>query len=274
MRSARMESKMNCKKWNTIINEYIDNLLTADQKTAFELHLANCSDCSRQVQEFMEVGSMVKTLSQLDLPDDFEVKLRRAIVADELNRTTKDKKRTNFSGMIKWAGAAAAIFLILFGVLTDRFSFNIFETEPQQEQQAMFMEAAPVQEEAVSEKVQNDANLVPPSEVPTPAAVTVENEKDQIREARLYTAKISRIETNSIDLNVKSVIVTVDTLRDIAYEHGIEVLDFSCQGITLSVTEELREILYTELSRLGRIVETGDQYGTDAISIMILYGID
>lgn len=276
MCSVRMETKMNCKKWKKIINEYIDDLLSDDQRTSFELHMTKCSDCSWEVHELREVVSMVKTLSQKDLPNDFEFKLRRAIETDELRKTVLTRKRTDYSVIIKWAGAAAAIFLIMFGVLTDRLNFDILDAQPQKEQQRVLMEAAPTQEEATPEETQTDANRMTPfvAEAPEPPAVDLPAEKDLRQEAGIYSADISRIETNAIDLNADSVMVTVDDLRNIAYEHGIEVIDFSCQGITLRVSEDHREILYRELSRLGRIVETGDRYGTDTVSVMILYGVE
>lgn len=267
---------MGCKKWKNFINEYIDDVLTENQKTAFELHLANCSDCSREVHELKEVVSMVKSLSRKDLPNDFEFRLRRSIETDEIRRTAAINKRVNYSGIVKWVGAAAAIFLIMFGVLTDMFNLNILEAQPEKEQQRILMEAAPAQEEAATDKAQNDANLMTPSaaEAPKPPAVDLRDEKDSRLEARTFTADNSRIETDTIDFKVDSVSVTVDTLRNIADRHGIEVLDMSCQGITLKVNEEHREILYRELIRLGRIVETGDRMGTDTISIMILYGVE
>jgi len=262
---------MNCKKWKKFINEYIDDLLSEDQRTSFESHMTKCSDCSREVHELREVVSMVKTLSQKDLPNDFEFKLRRAIETDELRKTVLARKRIDYSGIIKWAGAAAAIFLIMFGVLTDRLNFDILDDQAQKEQQRVLIEAAPAQEEA-----QTDVNRMTPfvAKAPEPAAVDLPAEKDLRQETGIYSADISRIETNAIDLTVDSVQVTVDDLRNIANEHGIEVLDLSCQGIMLRVNEEHREILYTELSRLGRIVETGDKFGTDTISIMILYGVE
>jgi hypothetical protein len=126
------------------------------------------------------------------------------------------------------------------------------------------------------DQAQTDVNLMTPAPIkaPIPQVVDLQEEKDTRLETRSFTADISRIETNAIDLNVEGVNVTVETVRDIAEEHGIQVLDFSCQGITLKVGEEHREILYTELSRLGRIVETGDKIGTNTISIMILYGVE
>ena len=267
---------MNCKKWKKFINEYIDYLLSEDQKTAFESHMANCSDCSREVHELREVVSMLKTLSQKDLPIDFEFKLKRAIETDELRKTVLARKRIDYSGIIKWVGAAAAIFLIMFGVLADRLNFDILDAQPQKEQQRVLMEAAPAQEEATPDEAQTDANLMTPSvaEAPEPPAVDLPAEKDLRQDASIYFADISRIETNAIDLTVDSVQVTVDDLRNIANEHGIEVLDFSCQGITLRVNEDHRKILYRELGRLGRIVETGDKFGTDTVSVMILYGVE
>lgn len=271
-----METEMDCRKWKKKINEYIDDLLSEDQKAAFELHIANCPDCSREVHELREVVSMVKTLSRKDLPNDFELNLRRAIETDELRRNVSVRKRIDYSGIIKWTGAAAAIFLILFGVLTDRFNLNFLEAYPQQEQQRILMEATPAQEDAATDDAQNDANLMTPSvaEESKPPAVDATNGKDLEREAHTYTADILRIETNAIDLKVYNVKVTVDDLRNIAQMHGIEVLDFSCQGVTLSVEEDHREILYRELSLLGQMVETGDRMGSDTISIMILYGVE
>ena len=262
---------MNCKKWKKRINEYIDDLLPDDQKSAFELHMVNCSDCSREVHELREVVSMLKTLSQKDLPIDFELKLKRAIETDELRKTLLVRKRIDYSGIVKWAGAAAAIFLIMFGVLTDRLDFGISDGQPQNEQQRVLMEAAPAQEEAEA-----DANLKTPfvAEAPKSVADDTTNDKDLAQGTRVFVAGISRIESNAIDLTVDSVQVAVDDLRNIANEHGIEVIDLSCQGITLRVNEDHRKTLYRELSRLGRIVETGDKFGTDTISIMILYGVE
>jgi hypothetical protein len=266
---------MACKKWKKNINEYIDDLMPEVQKAAFESHMANCSDCRREVSELKEVVSLVKTLAQKDLPYDFESKLRRAIETDELRKASAIRRR-DYSGFLKWAGAAAAIFLILFGIFTDRLDLDILRTQPQQEQQRIMMEAATEQEEAATDKAQNDANLMTPApaEAPKPPAADLPGEKDSRLEARAFTADIARIETNAIDLKVDGVNVTVETLRSIAQEYGIEVLDYSCQGITLKVEEEHREILYRELSHLGRIVETGDQIGTNTISIMILYGVE
>lgn len=255
---------MDCKFVEKILNEYIDDQFSGTFRSQVEAHLYGCQDCTTKLNELKHIVKLVKTVEEIDLPEGFLDRLKSSIQSQEL--TQKVQRKTGIQKFYVWAGVAAA-FLILLGSTVLLIDVNVLHEEPISESVAVMMEEAPETEEQIDDIALND------NAEPTAARAMIVEEEDKAV-VQNYALLENRINTDSIELKAKSVVVTTESLRDIAIKHGIEVLDMTCQGIVFKVDAAKREILYEELSALGTIVETGTQVDSEMLSIMVLYGFE
>jgi predicted anti-sigma-YlaC factor YlaD len=60
---------MTCQDHKDLMMAYLDNELNDEQKAAFELHLASCADCTKDLQEFKKLKQMTDCVA-LTEPED------------------------------------------------------------------------------------------------------------------------------------------------------------------------------------------------------------
>ena len=70
---------MTCDQLDTLLPEFFDGTLTAEQEAAAADHLATCTDCRTVVSELEGVGSLYRTHGRLKLPNDARERLREAL---------------------------------------------------------------------------------------------------------------------------------------------------------------------------------------------------
>lgn len=101
----------NC-KFEEMINEYLLNRLTEDEKSTFEEHYFNCPSCFEKMVERDELVAAIKYKGQEIFKDEY--------VAEAAKGETWWEKVTSFLTPRQWttvAVSAALIAVIVFGVL-------------------------------------------------------------------------------------------------------------------------------------------------------------
>ena len=74
---------MACDQLETLLPEFFDGTLTAEQEAAAADHLATCTDCRTVVSELEGVGSLYRTHGRLKLPNDARERIREALGLNE-----------------------------------------------------------------------------------------------------------------------------------------------------------------------------------------------
>ena len=74
---------MTCDQLDTLLPEFFDGTLTAEQEAAAADHLATCTDCRTVVSELEGVGSLYRTHGRLKLPNDARERIREALGLNE-----------------------------------------------------------------------------------------------------------------------------------------------------------------------------------------------
>ena len=74
---------MTCDQLDTLLPEFFDGALSAEQETAAADHLATCTDCRTVVSELEGVSSLSRTHGRLKLPNDAKERIRAALRLEE-----------------------------------------------------------------------------------------------------------------------------------------------------------------------------------------------
>jgi len=70
---------MTCDQLDTLLPEFFDGALSAEQETAAANHMATCSDCRTVVSELEGVSSLFRTQGRMKLPDDARERIKGAL---------------------------------------------------------------------------------------------------------------------------------------------------------------------------------------------------
>lgn len=66
---------MNCSEFKKILNEYIDGELSVNEKKKADEHIAECTQCRKNVLLYRKLSEKVKECNDVKMPDDFKVEL-------------------------------------------------------------------------------------------------------------------------------------------------------------------------------------------------------
>lgn len=76
---------MNCDRIKELLNDYLDNELTKDERAAFEQHIEKCSDCREEVELMQEMLYALHDIDEKELPQGFHQELMNQL--DEIQPT-------------------------------------------------------------------------------------------------------------------------------------------------------------------------------------------
>ena len=104
-----MEDKI-CDRVLTLLNEYIDGELNADDAEFVRAHIEDCADCKKAYLELLEIEKLFDEASK-EVPDGFLDSVM-AKISDEKKKTVKTKKVTpHFAFKFGGVALAAAVML-------------------------------------------------------------------------------------------------------------------------------------------------------------------
>lgn len=94
---------------------YIDHMLDDEEKTAVEDHLKACEACRNLMADLIENKNCLGSLKQVQIPEEFELRLKRALNAE--------KTKTGFR-FVKWKSYGAVAAMLMIGLI----SFNMLNS--------------------------------------------------------------------------------------------------------------------------------------------------
>jgi len=94
---------MTCQDYKDLMMAYLDNELDDEQKRAYELHLATCRECAKELKEFENLKQLTDSVTLIE-PED---RIWEQYWGNVYNRTERSLGWILFS--------VAAILLIIYG---------------------------------------------------------------------------------------------------------------------------------------------------------------
>lgn len=104
---------INCDKFKEHVSDYLEKQLSPQIKNEFELHLNKCSECKLIVEQVPQIQSSLSQLGKIKCSDDFSLRLRQRLVADQQNPYISNANVKKISYGFSFA---AAVFLLIFGI--------------------------------------------------------------------------------------------------------------------------------------------------------------
>lgn len=98
---------MNCKDFHLYESDYIDNMLSNEEKIAFEHHMAECEDCRISFNNLKIVIESVNEIEEIELPENFSIEFREKL-EQEKNAAVK---KTVFRKSKLFTNIAASILI-------------------------------------------------------------------------------------------------------------------------------------------------------------------
>ena len=76
--SGEFQHDYTCQEVVALASEYLERTMTAEQVTAFELHLNFCDGCSSFVEQVRATAATARRLTADEIPEEMKVKLLAA----------------------------------------------------------------------------------------------------------------------------------------------------------------------------------------------------
>lgn len=73
--SGEFQHDYTCQEVVALASEYLEGTMTAEQVTAFELHLNFCDGCSSFVEQVRATAATARALTADEIPEEMRVKL-------------------------------------------------------------------------------------------------------------------------------------------------------------------------------------------------------
>ncbi len=140
----------NCEECQAIIDLYLDDALTRDDKENFLAHISSCSECQKELEFAKNIKSTLSSLPVIEIPDDFTQNVRDKVEAER-------KKKKGFGTYFIRYGSLAACLVLALAISQGLNTSDIPSNDP------------------VRNQVVQDST----DENQTPAPVTVQNTGDE-----------------------------------------------------------------------------------------------
>ncbi|NSW92292.1 MAG: zf-HC2 domain-containing protein [Firmicutes bacterium] len=115
---------MDCSRIKDLISIYIDGELDEGQKARFEAHVDQCPLCKEELDDILEVLRMLRSMPEVDLPDNFREELHEKLVQVKEREFTAGKLfniRNRYIRALSTIAAGALIVFVLKGIFFDGF---------------------------------------------------------------------------------------------------------------------------------------------------------
>ena len=108
---------MNCERFRSMLDRYIDSELSEEERSAMEEHTLSCDDCAELLNQALTTATMCAELNEgLTVPLECQAGWRRA-VREEAAQAKKTPKWLLWRRALSVAAAAAALFFAIGGAL-------------------------------------------------------------------------------------------------------------------------------------------------------------
>ena len=108
---------MNCERFRSMLDRYIDSELSEEERSAMEEHTLSCDDCAELLNQALTTATMCAELNEgLTVPRECQAGWRRA-VREEAAQAKKTPKWLVWRRALSVAAAAVALFFAVGGAL-------------------------------------------------------------------------------------------------------------------------------------------------------------
>ncbi len=76
--------KKECEYIKNILNDYLDNLLSYNEKAFLEKHLEKCKECSEELNSLKKISNAIKEIKRVSVPEEEVVKLKNKIKMESM----------------------------------------------------------------------------------------------------------------------------------------------------------------------------------------------
>jgi anti-sigma factor RsiW len=101
---VRNDQSRDCRKWNPLLNEFVNETLDENTAAPLRRHLEDCASCSALANDLRAQRSVLRHLSERPLSADFDDRLARRI-----------SKLNHDSGRLRWARLASLFSPVVSG---------------------------------------------------------------------------------------------------------------------------------------------------------------
>lgn len=114
---------MNCKEVKDILSPYLDGALDLQEMSSAEKHLEKCPCCRRELDRLKKTLTIIQSLPDLPLPEDFQWELHKKLAAARGESEKIKRKGWLHIFPYQWAslGAAAVLLLVMYTFLPPFF---------------------------------------------------------------------------------------------------------------------------------------------------------
>jgi hypothetical protein len=83
------ENERDCTSARELLNDFLDNRLSARQMWVLEKHLANCGDCAQMARQMEQTVSLLRTIDRRDTSGTFMANLHARLDTEETARPAR-----------------------------------------------------------------------------------------------------------------------------------------------------------------------------------------
>lgn len=211
---------MTCTFDTSKIQDYIDNMLSPEEREDVEKHLASCPECHREWVEMENLTQLLGSLPMVPLPEGFEEELHERLLRERAAKRS-DRKVSVFSGHIRKhlrAYSAAAAVLVI-GVASVGFLNGMNGTkEAALEKFSVSDSAAPAAPAPMMESAQNFSDAGAAVQRGAGEEISFTAADEDMKNKTVQDRKVIR--SGSASLNTVNYDQTVKALTDYAEQSG------------------------------------------------------
>ncbi|MGE5544905.1 MAG: zf-HC2 domain-containing protein, partial [Bacillota bacterium] len=283
---------MRCQNVRELLSPYIDLVLSDEEKTRIEEHLAACESCRKELAELQHAVNRIRGMEKREAPSDFMNRLHERLQQEKVAPfSTKSRQNRLVSYTSGWLVASVASIALIIGIYASSLVpypmvASFFEKIPQVFTPQDSELRSNIEKFLAEKKLQmhtalnlqqpgQEGEKKPPKQVnnrqPQQVAVVPENNEPANANRTEEVVKPMLIKTVNLQLSAVETDEIADSLMDLAEANGVQVETSGTQlmaGVskvmTLRVTPEKVGSIVTGVDSLGCL--TQPMHGTQDVT--------
>ncbi|MDR5659502.1 DUF4349 domain-containing protein [Serpentinicella sp. ANB-PHB4] len=248
---------MTCEKVLELISDYMDGMLSKEEKKVFEKHVNECDECSIYFQNYKLMIDSLNEIEEVDVPEGFNEQLHDKL----LKENTRTKRRTTK----KYFSVAAAV-VILIGAISAMDHLTVkegYDLGIAQEQS----EISGLGSEQIGPSIENNNLLDKNIESQYETETRIEDTVDEVVAGNMKIIKQGKItlEVDAFDLAYGNIIRKVENSNGYVensniytrgtYNNSNEMNQLKTGEIKIRIPEDQFLNIFREVKGQGEVVE-------------------
>lgn len=123
--------EMNCSTITKLISRYVDDDLSHDEKEAFTLHIRDCSECRKELEETQDLHALFVSTEKFSAPYGFSTRVMASL--DQREGSKLWNFLTFHRSFLRTVEVAFALIVVMIGII----SGNVLVTDRTYEREAV-----------------------------------------------------------------------------------------------------------------------------------------